>query len=53
MSEAQAKINMIRLLAEVEIAYWQLDATQRELIIHKNQVKLAQTQLGMLIKLWR
>ncbi len=45
MSEAQAKINMIRLLAEVEIAYWQLDATQRELIIHKNQVKLAQTQL--------
>ena len=45
MSEAQAKINMIRLLADVEIAYWQLDATQRELIIHKNQVKLAQTQL--------
>jgi len=45
MSEAQAKINMIRLLAEVEIAYWQLDATQRELIIHKNQVELAQTQL--------
>ncbi len=45
MSEAQAKISMIRLLAEVEIAYWQLDATQRELIIHKNQVKLAQTQL--------
>jgi outer membrane protein len=45
MSEAQAKINMIRLLAEVEIAYWQLDAAQRELIIHKNQVELAQTQL--------
>ena len=45
MSEAQAKINMIRLLADVEIAYWQLEAAQRELIIYNNQVKLAQTQL--------
>ncbi len=51
MSEAQAKINMIRLLAEVEIAYWQLEAAQRELIIHDNQLKLAQTQLDNAEKL--
>ncbi len=45
MSQAQTKINMIQLLAEVEIVYWQLEAAQRELIIHENQLKLAQTQL--------
>ena len=51
MSEALAKMNVIRILAEVEIAYWRLEAAQRELIIHENQLKLAETQLANAEKL--
>ena len=45
-SEAQTKLSMIELLAQVEIAYWQLEASKRERIIHENQVKIAETQLA-------
>lgn len=45
ISEAQAKLQIIRQLTNVDRAYWQLFAARSELDVRQRQYELAQTQL--------
>ena len=43
--ESQTKLEVIRVLAAVDRAYWRLYAARRELVVRKQQYDLAQAQL--------
>lgn len=45
ISEAQAKLEIIRQLANIDRAYWQLYAARKELEVSQKQYELAQAQL--------
>jgi outer membrane protein len=45
INEAQTKLEVIRVIAAVDRAYWRLYAARRELTVRKQQYDLAQAQL--------
>ncbi len=45
ISEAQTKLEVIRIIAAVDRAYWRLYATRKDLTVRKEQYDLAQAQL--------
>ncbi|MDA7534613.1 TolC family protein [Verrucomicrobia bacterium] len=50
-SESQAKLNIIQTLASLEVAYWEVEASRRELLVQEEQLKVAELQLSNVEKL--
>jgi outer membrane protein len=50
-SEAQSKLNIIQTLASLEVAYWEVEASRKELLVQQEQLKVAELQLSNVEKL--